>query len=109
MEIFIVLLFVGFIGILAATLIAKNLIYLCGPNEVLIFSGGRYMGQDGITRGYKVIKGGRGTRIPLFETVDRIDLTNMIIDVAVSNAIPKEIPLSVSIVANVKISVCHQS
>ena len=35
------------------------------------FSGGRYMGQDGITRGYKVIKGGRGTRIPLFETVDQ--------------------------------------
>ena len=28
MQIFIVLLFVGFIGILAATLIAKNLIYL---------------------------------------------------------------------------------
>ena len=80
MEIFIVLLFVGFIGVLAATLIAKNLIYLCGPNEVLVFSGGHYMGQDGITRGYKVIKGGRGTRIPLFETVDRIDLTNMIID-----------------------------
>ena len=69
----------------------------------MIFSGGRYMGQDGITRGYKVIKGGRGTRIPLFETVDRIDLTNMIIDVAVSNAYAKGgIPLSVSGVANVK-------
>ena len=104
-EVFIVLLFVGFIAIVAGTLIAKNLIYLCGPNEVLIFSGGRYSGQDGITRGYKVIKGGRGTRIPLFETVDRIDLTNMIIDVAVSNAYAKGgIPLSVSGVANVKIS-----
>ena len=71
----------------------------------MIFSGGRYIGQDKIVRGYKVIKGGRGTRIPLFETVDRIDLTNMIIDVSVSNAYAKGgIPLSVSGVANVKIS-----
>ena len=70
MEIIIVLLFVGFIAVVAGTLIARNLIYLCGPNEVLIFSGGRYIGNDGVGRGYKVIKGGRGTRIPLFETVE---------------------------------------
>ena len=105
MEIAITIGAVLFMAVTAGLLVAKNLIYLCGPNEVLVFSGGRYRGNDGRLRGYKIIKGGRGTRIPLLETVDRIDLTNMIIEVSVSNAYAKGgIPLSVSGVANVKIA-----
>ena len=38
------------------------------------------------TRGYRVIRGSQSMRIPLLETVDSLNLTNMIIDVAVSNA-----------------------
>ena len=99
MEIILTLIFVLFLMGTAGVLVAKNLIYVCGPNEVLIFSGGKHR-----TRGYRVIKGGRGMRIPLLETVDRLDLSNMIIEVAVSNAYAKGgIPLSVSGVANVKI------
>ena len=57
------------------------------------------------TRGYRVIRGGRSMRIPLLETVDSLNLTNMIIDVAVSNAYARGgIPLSVSGVANIKIA-----
>ena len=77
------------VSVMAAALVAKNLVYLCGPNEVLVFSGGMHKAPDGSRRGYKVIKGGRGFRIPLLETVDRVDLTNMIIDVAVRNAYSK--------------------
>jgi flotillin len=63
---------------------------------VLIFSG---------RGGYRSIKGGRGYRWPLIETVDRIDLTNMNIDLAVSNAYSKGgIPLTVHGVANLKIA-----
>ena len=99
MEIIITIIFVLFLMGAAGVLVAKNLIYVCGPNEVLIFSGGQHQ-----SRGYRVIKGGRGMRIPLLETVDRLDLSNMIIEVAVSNAYAKGgIPLSVSGVANVKI------
>lgn len=99
MEIIIAIIFVVFFMGTAGVLVAKNLIYVCGPNEVLIFSGGQHQ-----SRGYRVIKGGRGMRIPLLETVDRLDLSNMIIEVAVSNAYAKGgIPLSVSGVANVKI------
>jgi len=77
-------------------LIAKKLIYIAAPNEVLVFSG---------RGGYRTIKGGRGYRVPLLETVDRMDLTNMIIDVAVSNAYAKGgIPLTVQGVANIKVS-----
>jgi len=81
---------------LAGILIAKKLVYIAAPNEVLIFSG---------RGGYRTIKGGRGYRVPLIETVDRIDLTNMIIDVAVRNAYARGgIPLTVQGVANIKVA-----
>lgn len=84
--------------------VAKQLVYIAGPNEVLIFSG-RPSRARGKPVGYRTIKGGRGFRIPLIETVDRMDLTNMVIDVAVTNAYSKGgIPLKVHGVANVKIA-----
>ncbi|MEL6345894.1 MAG: SPFH domain-containing protein [Myxococcota bacterium] len=101
---FVVLVVVGVFGA-AAVFIARNLIYLCGPNEVLVFSGGRHRLDEKRTVGYRLIQGGRGLRIPLLETVDRIDLTNMIIEVTVHNAYSLGgIPLSVSGVANVKVA-----
>ncbi len=77
--------------------LANNLLYICEPNEVLVFSG---RGEQG----YRIIKGGRGWRTPLLERVDRLDLTNMIIEVNVTGAYSKGgIPLNVQGVANVKI------
>lgn len=105
MEILAVLLFVSIFAFVTGTLIARNLIYVCGPNEVLVFSGGIHKAFDGKIRGYRLIKGGRGLRIPLMETVDQLELTNIIIEVSVNNAYAKGgIPLTVSGVANVKIS-----
>ena len=84
--------------------LAGNLLYICEPNEVLIFSGRRRQVGDDI-KGYRIIKGGRGWRVPLFETVDRLDLTNMIIEVEVRGAYSKGgIPLNVQGVANIKIA-----
>lgn len=95
---------VGFFSIVAAVLIAKNLMYVCPPNKVLVFSGGlTRLGNK--TVGYRTIKGGRALRIPMLETVDEIDLTNMIIEVSVVNAYSKGgIPLAVQGVANVKVA-----
>ena len=64
-------------------LVVKRLLYICQPNEVLIFSGGQRAAASGRKVGYRIIKGGRAIRIPLFETVDRMDLTNMPIEVQV--------------------------
>jgi flotillin len=99
-----VLLFViAFFG-LCAVVVLRNLLYICGPNEVLIFSG-TTRELEGRTVGYRIVKGGRSVRIPLLESVDRVDLTNMIIEVAVTNAYSKGgIPLTVQGVANVKIA-----
>ena len=86
-------------------LVVKSLLYICQPNEVLIFSGGQRAGPGGRKIGYRIIKGGRALRIPLFETVDRMDLTNMPIEVQVRGAYSKGgIPLNVHGIANVKIA-----
>lgn len=93
---------------IALALIISRLIYICPPNEVLIFSGTTRQVADnkGNYRdvGYRLIQGGRGIRIPLMERVDRLDLTIMIIDLKVQGAYAKGgIPLNVEGIANVKI------
>jgi flotillin len=109
MEVIIGIIFVlgvvGFSSVVAAFALARNLIFICEPNEVLIFSGRQHKAVDGKWRGYRIIKGGRAWRIPLIERVDRLDLTNMIIEVEVTNAYSKGgIPLNVQGVANLKIA-----
>lgn len=100
---------VGVVGLLVAlaviVIILKRMIYICPPNEVLIFSGAhRKLGEDRVI-GYRVVQGGRGIRIPLIEVVDRMDLTNMLIELRVEGAYSKGgIPLIVQGVANVKVS-----
>lgn len=84
-------------------LVWKN-IEICAPNEVLIFSGPHRM-VNGRQIGYRLVQGGRGFRWPLLEVVNRMDLTNMVIDIRVAGAYSKGgIPLNVDAVANVKIA-----
>ena len=84
--------------LVAVTLIAKTFLWICEPHEILVFSGSG-------ASGYSTIKGGRRVRIPLLQKVDRLDLSNMIIEVAVSQAYSKGgIPLTVQGVANLKIA-----
>ena len=97
---------VGIVLVFLAVLYAvvRNLLYICQPNEVLIFIGGRTVTAKRHV-GYRIIKGGRAVRVPFFELVDRMDLTNMPIEVAVAGAYSKGgIPLNVHGIANVKIA-----
>jgi flotillin len=88
------------------SIIISRIIYICPPNAVLIFSGGhRKIAGDDRVIGYRVVQGGRGIKIPLIEVVDRMDLTNMIIELRVQGAYSRGgIPLNVQGVANVKVS-----
>jgi flotillin len=55
--------------------------------------------------GYRLVQGGRGIRVPILEVVDKMDLTNMVIDLKVAGAYSRGgIPLNVHGVANVKVS-----
>lgn len=93
------------LGILLIAALIRRILYICQPNEVMIFSGTRRTLEDGREVGYRVIKGGRKLRVPLLERVDRMDLTNMNIDVAVRGAFSKGgIPLTVQGVANIKVA-----
>ena len=85
--------------VVTGAIAVTNLIEICEPNEVLIFSGSASEGK-----GYEIIHGARKVRIPLIHKVDRLDVTNMPIDINVSNAYSKGgIPLTVQGVANIKV------
>jgi flotillin len=91
--------------VLVLSLVVSRLLYICQPNEVLVFSGGQRASGEGRQVGYRIIKGGRAVRLPLLEAVDRMDLTNMPIEVAVKSAYSKGgIPLNVHGIANIKIA-----
>ena len=92
------------LALIVLAVILKRMIYICPPNEVLIFSGSHHRVEDK-QLGYRVVQGGRGVRIPMIEVVDRMDLTNMVIELRVQGAYSKGgIPLNVQGVANVKVS-----
>ncbi len=85
--------------------IVKNLLFICRPDEILIFSGRDHTLPDGRTVGYRIVHGGRAVRIPILEKVDRLDASLMSVPMTVQGAYSKGgIPLSVQAVANVKIS-----
>ena len=94
------------LAFIALVAMAKQFLYVCRPNEVLIFSGRKHTLPDGTAVGYRMLtKGGFGWRIPMLEKVDRMDLNTMPIDVNVGNAYSKGgIPLTAHAIANVKVS-----
>lgn len=97
-----IILIIAFMTVLS---IVKANLKICQPNEVLIFSGRRRALTDGSSLGYRVIRGGRGFRIPIIEKVDRLALNTIPIDLTVTNSYSKGgIPLSVRAIANVKVA-----
>lgn len=105
MEIIALLLGIFGSGTAAGWWVIRNLYYICQPSEVLIFAGSRTRIDDKHSVGYRLVKGGSGIQTPLLEKVFRMDLTNMIIELRVSNAYSKGgIPLTVEGVANIKIA-----
>jgi len=105
MEIIALLLGIFGVGTGAGFWVIRNLYYICQPSEILIFAGNRTPMADGREVGYRLVKGGSSIQVPLLERAFRMDLTNMIIELRVSNAYSKGgIPLTVEGVANIKIA-----
>jgi flotillin len=91
--------------LLAVIAIAKSIMVICPPNRVAIITGRQRTLSNGRTVGYRIIKGGRSYRIPIFEQVAWMDLNTIPLEVSVTNAYSKgTIPLNVQGIANVKIS-----
>lgn len=89
----------------------RNLLYVCRPNEILIFTGRKQgpvivMPHGRSDQPEHFSGGGRGRkwRIPVLERVDRMDMRNLSIDIVVDNAYSGgNIPLRIHAIANVKI------
>ena len=93
------------IALLVLFAILKQFLYICRPNEVLIFSGGDHRQADGSVKGYRVCTAGFTVRNPLTETVERMDLRIIPITIQIRGAYSKGgIPLNVHAIANIKIS-----
>ena len=87
------------------TFIFTRFLYICSPSEILVFSGRKHKLPDGTMVGFKVIQGGRAFRMPILESVSRMDVRLFGVEVSVANAFSKGgIPLAVHAIANVKIS-----
>lgn len=92
-------------GGITAVWFLKSFLCICKPNEVVIISGRKYKAKDGHEIGYRVLAGGRAIRIPILETIKRMDITTMPVRVEVTNAYSKGgTPLNIQAIANVKIS-----
>ncbi len=105
MDIGMVGIFIIVLVIMAVIIYIKANMKICEPNEVMIFSGRQFKDKDKKTVGYRVIKGGRGLKIPLIETVRTISLSTMPIEMDVAGALTRgTIPVNVKAMANIKIA-----
>ncbi|MGE5181585.1 MAG: flotillin family protein [Acidobacteriota bacterium] len=92
-------------GVLFLLMLYRSLLRICRPNEILIFSGRKHKAADGSVIGYRVVFGGRGVRVPVVETVSRMDVSLISVPIAVQGAYSEGgIPLNVHAIANIKVS-----
>jgi len=85
--------------------VVRRLLYICRPNEILIFSGRKHRLADGTVVGYNVLRQGWALKLPLLQTISRMDMRLFLVEVKVANAYSKGgIPLSVHAIANIKLS-----
>jgi flotillin len=98
-------------GVIAiGILFVKANLYVCPPNEVLIFSGRKRRLPDGTVVGFRLVKGGRGLRMPIIESVHRMSLVNIPIEMEIKGALSAGIiPLNVQAMANIKIAGTEQA
>jgi flotillin len=91
-------------GLVVLAFIKANL-RICHPNEILVFSGKKRRLKDGTELGYRIIKGGRALKMPIIESVTRLPLTTIPIDLELTGALTKGIiPINIQAMANVKIA-----
>ena len=95
----------GVVVLLLLIVIYRYLLRICRPNEILIFSGRKHVTEDGREVGYRVVFGGRGVRVPVVESVNRMDVSLISVPIAVQGAYSEGgIPLNVHAIANIKVS-----
>jgi flotillin len=95
----------GVFGVLLLIIFVKANMVLCQPNELVVIAGRRRKRDDGTSVGYRLLRGGRGLKLPLIESVARLPLTTLPIHIELKKAMSAGmIPLHVEGRANVKLA-----
>lgn len=91
-------------GLLVIIFLKANII-LCQPNELVVIAGRQRKLTDGTRVGYRVLRGGRGFRWPLVESVARLPLTSLPVELFIGNAMCQGmIPVRIEAKATVKLA-----
>jgi flotillin len=97
--------FLGVIAVLVIIIFIKSNIVLCQPNELVVLAGKTRKRPDGTKVGYRVLRGGRGFKWPMLESVARLSLNTIPIDLTLSRAMCSGmIPVSLEGRASVKLA-----
>jgi flotillin len=97
--------FIGLFILMFIIIFIKANLIICQPNEILIISGRKRKLADGTTCGYRLIKGGHGFKIPIIESIKRLSLTTIPIEIRLKAALSKGVlPINVDGRANIKIA-----
>lgn len=93
------------VGLLVLVSLLRRFLYICRPNELLVVSGKRHRMASGEFANFTVVLAGAHFRLPFLQTVDRMDLRVIPIELTMTKVLSKgNIPLDIHAIANVKVS-----
>ncbi|HEY6463978.1 MAG TPA: flotillin family protein, partial [Polyangiaceae bacterium] len=83
----------------------RRFLYVCRPNELLVIAGKKHRLPTGESSNYTVIQAGSHWRVPFMQTVARMDIRLIPIELAVTKVLSNGgIPLDVHAIANIKVT-----
>ncbi len=93
------------IGLLVFLALLRRFLFVCRPNELLVVAGKKHRLQSGESANYTVIQAGSHWRVPFLQTVSRMDIRLMPIELSVTKVLSNGgIPLDVHAIANIKVT-----
>ena len=103
---FVVLVAVGIaVGLLVFIALLRSFLFVCRPNELLVVAGKKHRLPSGETANYTVIQAGSHWRVPFVQSVTRMDIRLIPIELSVTKVLSAGgIPLDVHAIANIKIT-----
>ena len=97
--------FAAAVVLLVGLALLRRFLFVCRPNELLVIAGKKHRLPTGETSNYTVIQAGSHWRVPFLQTVARMDIRLIPIELSVSKVLSNGgIPLDVHAIANIKIT-----
>ena len=95
----------GALALMLIIIFVKANIVLCQPNELVVIAGRRRKAADGSDVGYRVLRGGRGVKWPLMESVARLPLTSLPVELHIGKVMCEGmVPVTIAAKATVKLA-----